>query len=576
MAGFTPSPGAVGDLGNAVVNLGATIFGKLDDAQRASEYNNGVETLRRGLTQFDLSLEQNPDWQKYPELAAQKENELWAQVDQATKHQGAKNDLQQTWQQMRDQHLGTIGNISNRVRVSQYHGAAVARYDSLEKQVDAGTVTEAQASAQMERDMKSMVDTGVFDPTEAYKTLSESRAYMQTSEAARKIREEARANGWDSAIAKIPQIAGQYSELKSPGAVDKFTTIMEQQRDYSEARQKKEDDKINGDTDIKLADMWSDFLIGEKDISLDQMKKAIDDGDFRRQEGAQLKRSWLANLDSYVKQGGRGGKKSASEDSTMGKLIAMGYQIKGTDPLSRQNYMNIVNAAAGVKGYEQYATPDIRAGSITWENQARLLQLTTQATDPNISTAASSLQKDLKDIPDAGGKAVIALDEWKKKYKTDNKGRDPNGQEIDDARKQIKKWVMDPILDTALSEFDYKSKGSAAFILGSDSPYQNLAKAMTAAQAGELDDVAPSDSKARATIAKLQTLAIKDFDDNVFSKMARGVSVDPRKSRLTKAIPIIATTDGLYWRPFFDSKQGRVMWQFATHPDDPKNWQEHQ
>jgi hypothetical protein len=576
MAGFTPSPGAVDNLGNAVTNLVFTVAGKLDDAEKASEYNNGVETLRRGLTQFDLSLDQNPDWRKYPELAAQKENELWQQVDQATKHQGAKNELQQTWQQMRDAHLGAIGNISNNVRIKMYHADLVKRIDQREKDVEAGTITAAEAASANDADLKAASDTSVIDPTAAFTTGEQSKAYMQTAEASRKIREEARANGWDAAIAKIPEIAGQYSELKSPGQVDAFTTTMERQRDYAEARQKKEDDKINGDTDIKLADMWSDFLIGEKDISLDQMKKAIDGGDFRRQEGAQLKRSWLANLESYVKQGGRGGKKSASEDSTMGKLIAMGYQIKGTDPLSRQNYMNIVNAAAGVKGYEQYATPDIRAGSITWENQARLLQLTTQATDPNISTAASSLQKDLKDIPDAGGKAVIALDEWKKKYKTDNKGRDPNGQEIDDARKQIKKWVMDPILDTALSEFDYKSKGNAAFLLGQDSPYQNLAKAMTAAQAGELDDVAPSDSKARSTIAKLQTLAIKDFDYNVFSKMTRGVSVDPRKSRLTKAIPIIATTDGLYWRPFFDSKQGRVMWQFATHPDDPKNWQEHQ
>jgi hypothetical protein len=255
--------------------------------------------------------------------------------------------------------------------------------------------------------------------------------------------------------------------------------------------------------------------------------------------------------------------------------MQMGYELKGTDPLSRQNYMNVVNAAAGVKGYEQYATPQVKFGSIIWEDQARLLQLTTQTTDPNISAAASSLQKDLKDIPDAGGKAVIALDEWKKKYKTDNKGRDPNGSEIDEARKQIKKWVMEPILDTALSEFDYKTKGHAAFILGQDSPYQNLAKAMTAAQAGELDDVAPADSRARATIGKLQTLAIKDFDENVFSKFKRDVTVDPRKSRLNKAIPIIATTDGLYWRPFYDSSQGRVMWQFAKNPDDPRGWQEY-
>ena len=99
---FRPSPGAVREVGNAFANLGFTIAGKLDDAEVASEYNNGMENLRRGLTQFDLSLEQNPDWRKYPEMAAQKENELWQQVDQTTKNPRAKNALQDQWQAMRD------------------------------------------------------------------------------------------------------------------------------------------------------------------------------------------------------------------------------------------------------------------------------------------------------------------------------------------------------------------------------------------------------------------------------------------------------------------------------------------
>lgn len=301
MAGFTPSPGAVGDLGNAVVNLGATIFGKLDDAQRASEYNNGVENLRRGLTQFDLSLEQNPDWQKYPELAAQKENELWAQVDQATKHQGAKNDLQQTWQQMRDQHLGTIGNISNRVRVGQYHADLVKRIDQREKDVEAGTITAAEAAAANDADLKAASDTSVIDPTAAFTTGQQSRAYMQTAEAGRKIREKARADGWDAAIAAIPEIAGQYSELKSPGQIDAFTSTMERQRDYSERRQKLEDEKANGATDLNLANTWNDFLLGEKGISLDQIKQMIDKGDYRGMQGAQLHRSWLGTLEQYIK-----------------------------------------------------------------------------------------------------------------------------------------------------------------------------------------------------------------------------------------------------------------------------------
>jgi hypothetical protein len=251
-----------------------TIFGKLDDAERASEYNNGVETLRRGLTQFDLSLDQNPDWRKYPELAAQKENELWATVDQSTKHQGAKNDLQQTWQQMRDQHLASIGDISNRVRIKTYHADLVKRIDQREKDVEAGTITAAEAAAANEKDLKAASDTSVIDPTAAFTTGQQSRAYMQTAEAGRKIREEARANGWDAAIAKIPQIAGQYSELKSPGEIDRFTQTMQTQRDYSEARQVKQDAIANDKTEEPLAKEFSDVMENDGDPS--KLKQLID------------------------------------------------------------------------------------------------------------------------------------------------------------------------------------------------------------------------------------------------------------------------------------------------------------
>ena len=328
MSDFHPSPGAVGDLGNAVVNLTGTILGKLDDAQRASEYHNGVETLRRGLTEFDLQLEQNPEWQKYPELAQQKENELWAQVQTNTKHQGALNDLQQTWQYMRDSHYQAIGNISNRVRVSQYHGDAVARYDSLEKQVEAGTMTEANASSQMEGDMKSMVASGVFDPTEAFKTLSESRAYMQTSEAARKIRTEAKTNGWDAAIAKIPEIAGQYSELKSPGQIDAFTSTMEKQRYYSEARQVRQDAISNDKTEEPLAKEFSDVMENDGDPS--KLKQLIDEakGKWVGKEIAARDEKWALRFREIIRTI-KSDKKAAEADNP----IADGLRIDAQNEL---------------------------------------------------------------------------------------------------------------------------------------------------------------------------------------------------------------------------------------------------
>ena len=334
--GFRPSPGAVGDLGNAVVNLTGTILGKLDDAQRASEYHNGVETLRRGLTEFDLQLEQNPEWQKYPELAQQKENELWAQVQTNTKHQGALNDLQQTWQQMRDSHYAAIGNISNRVRVSQYHGDAVARYDSLEKQVEAGTMTEANASSQMEGDMKSMVASGVFDPTDAFKALSKYRAYMQTSEAARKIRTEAKTNGWDAAIAKIPEIAGQYSELKSPGQIDAFTQTMERQRDYAETREKKEAEKVNGDIDLDLSDKWNHMILNDGTVTMNQMQDAIEHQDYKLMQGAQLHRSYTNQMREYIRSEKAGEHKIKGETPEFKALMVKAHSSSDPGPILQE------------------------------------------------------------------------------------------------------------------------------------------------------------------------------------------------------------------------------------------------
>lgn len=456
MSDFHPSPGAVGDLGNAVVNLTGTILGKLDDAQRASEYHNGVETLRRGLTEFDLQLEQNPEWQKYPELAQQKENELWAQVQTNTKHQGALNDLQQTWQYMRDSHYQAIGNISNRVRVSQYHGDAVARYDSLEKQVEAGTMTEANASSQMEGDMKSMVASGVFDPTEAFKTLSESRAYMQTSEAARKIRTEAKTNGWDAAIAKIPEIAGQYSELKSPGQIDAFTQTMERQRDYAETREKKEAEKVNGDIDLDLSDKWNHMILNDGTVTMNQMQDAIEHQDYKLMQGAQLHRSYTQSMLQYIREEKSGVHRPPSNVGVMGELIQQGYDTKGTDPDSILKFKNLVNAAAGVKGFERYATADVPFKSITWEDQARLLATADQRSDPAMAAEIQDAKNSLKPVadsdPHAVGKFTLAMEGWKQQFKKDT-GRDPNQSEISDESSRVQTAILHKTVVQSISDY---------------------------------------------------------------------------------------------------------------------------
>ena len=139
---------------NAAARFGLTIAGKLDDAEYASEYNNGVEALRRGLTDFDASLQNDPDWRKYPERSAKTEQTLWNQVDQQTKNPRAKNDLTAAWQQMRDSHYSTILDTSNAVRIKTYHADLVKRMDGREKDVEAGRLTAAEAEAANAADLK--------------------------------------------------------------------------------------------------------------------------------------------------------------------------------------------------------------------------------------------------------------------------------------------------------------------------------------------------------------------------------------------------------------------------------------
>ena len=269
MAG--PSSSEILKLGNAVTGFVGTVAEKIDDAEAASEYNNGLEVLRRGLTDFDLSLAQDPDWRSYPEKAAKKENDLWTQVDKTVKHQGAKNQLQSKWQEMREDHYARIGSISNEVRIRQYAGDLAARADGRLQDVLDGKISSAEATSRNEADYKMSADSGVITPLDAYNTTKRLQYETETAEATRTVRELARAQGWDAAINQIPTLLSGYDTLRYPGEVDRFITSMERLRDYDEKQKAIKDQHVNTEYDAKWENAYADWLQNKPDVSVNKL-----------------------------------------------------------------------------------------------------------------------------------------------------------------------------------------------------------------------------------------------------------------------------------------------------------------
>lgn len=300
------------DLFSSVMKFGNTLQSKLDQAEYSSEYNNGMETLRRGLTEFDLQLEKNPDWRKYPELATQKENELWQQVDKSTSHQGAKNDLQTTWQQMRDQHLAKIGDLSNRVRISTYHADLVKRMDGRQKDVEAGTLSAIDAQKANDADLKQAGATMVVDPEDSF-TASEAFAKeVQYQEASRKIRAIGSTQGWDAAMKAVNPMVAQYDHLNAKNA-DQLTLELQRYATIARADYNRKVKDNNG----KIED---DVMQALFDGNIGKANQILHDGKFMDEEGglsaADNQYQWFQRIHTYS-QDELANKRAADKDNTV-------------------------------------------------------------------------------------------------------------------------------------------------------------------------------------------------------------------------------------------------------------------
>jgi hypothetical protein len=159
-----PSPQAVAGLGSALANLGLMIAGKLDQAELASQYNNGQEILRRNLNQFELNLQSDPNWREYPSKLAAAESDWWAQIDSVVKHQGAKNALQEWWMTARDSAEHRVGQAQLNAQGNAILGTYQQNVDALAKDP---TVAPDGKKARWEELTRPLVQSLLIDPQTA-------------------------------------------------------------------------------------------------------------------------------------------------------------------------------------------------------------------------------------------------------------------------------------------------------------------------------------------------------------------------------------------------------------------------
>jgi hypothetical protein len=288
-------------LGRSLADLGMTIAGKLDDAEKASEYMNGYDTLRRGLAKFDAQLETDPDWQSYPEKADKAENELWTQVEKATRHQGAKNDLEQTFVQMRDSHYQEILGIQNRVRSRTLFADLVKRIDSRAKEVQQGIISAAQAEALDSSDLTQASRTSIIDPTQAYETLQKSKRGNQLAEIYLRIGKIARdpTQGWAGAITQVPSIVSEYPEINNEQDIQAIMRHSEALANVERVKQ----NRAAKDNNDKIDDAVMDAM---KTNDLGKAWQILNSGKYMDEEGkaAGSDRWWAMRqrLEEYARQ----------------------------------------------------------------------------------------------------------------------------------------------------------------------------------------------------------------------------------------------------------------------------------
>lgn len=138
---------ALQDLGEAVGKLGMTIYGKLDEAERISQFNLGQTQLTNAMNQADYERSTRPadDFLNWQDEDLKKRDEAWQNIEKTLTNQGAKNQLNKWWQaegvqQSRNIEQKVIAARINKIRANSDQAVTNIRntnapYDQMEKDI---------------------------------------------------------------------------------------------------------------------------------------------------------------------------------------------------------------------------------------------------------------------------------------------------------------------------------------------------------------------------------------------------------------------------------------------------------
>lgn len=203
-------PQAWRGLGNALQGLAFQVAGKLDQAEAASEYNNGLEILKRGLTRFDQSLATNQDWQKYPDLAAKAEDQLQKEAFAAVKNQTALNNLQTAWTSMRDSHLASVAGMQDSMRTNILYGDFTKR--GIENLNNPGK-SLAQKIADQTVDTSQADSAGIISHAAAVQYMDTFKYNAEIGDMTTKADQVSQSLGLDTALTWIADHGADYQNL---------------------------------------------------------------------------------------------------------------------------------------------------------------------------------------------------------------------------------------------------------------------------------------------------------------------------------------------------------------------------
>ena len=157
MSDFNPSPGAVQQAGNAVLNLIDTYAGKLYDTEAFTQYNHGSQLYRQATTQFLEQIQTDPDYSKYQEKTERFKQQIAAQVSPLITNPQARQKLDAWWMESSDQIDREVGQRRIKAWGDDLTATANKDTETILNDVAAGKITSEAGMANIQRTWNPLI-----------------------------------------------------------------------------------------------------------------------------------------------------------------------------------------------------------------------------------------------------------------------------------------------------------------------------------------------------------------------------------------------------------------------------------